>query len=91
MYFVSDVDKLVRMLREIGPGDEKLCELEDSTNWYAQNARETPLNRGVAKGGNFLKDNDILAVPFDRGKGFCVMKKQSNDKKLEKVLECFEF
>ena len=40
------------------------------------------------KRAKFLKDNDILAVPFDKGTEFCVMKKQSYQKKLAAVLDC---
>ena len=39
----------------------------------------------------FLKGNNFVAVPFDKGTGFCVMKTQSYQKKLEDVLDCTQF
>ena len=38
-----------------------------------------------------LRDNHLIALPFDKGEGFCVMKKSTDAKKLEKVLDCKQF
>ena len=67
---LADVDKLLRELRENKTEGEKLCEIESSAKWYAKNVRETPLHRGVKKVHDYLKANDLLAVPFDKGCGF---------------------
>ena len=78
IHFLADVDKLVRSLRENGTSGEKLCEIESTAKWYAKNMRETPIDRGLINVNIYLK---FLAVPFDKGNGFCVMKKESYDKK----------
>ena len=75
VHFFADVNKLVRELRENNTEGEKLCENEESAKWYAKNVRETPLDRGVKKVQDYLKANDLLAVPFDKACGFGVMKK----------------
>ena len=67
VHFLADVDKLVRELRENNTEVEKLCEIEASAKWCAKNVRETSLDRGVKKVHDYLKDNDLLAVPFDKG------------------------
>ena len=54
---------------------EKLCETEASIKWYAKNLREIPVDRGFSRLAKFCKDNELLAVAFDKGSGFCVMKK----------------
>ena len=38
-----------------------------------------------------LRDNALSAVPFDKGVGFCVMKKSTYAEQLEKVLDCEQF
>ena len=86
VHFLADVDKLVRELRENNTEGEKLCEIETSAKWYAKNVRETPLDRGVKKVHDYLKANDLLAVLFDKGCGFCVMKKSTYREKLDWVL-----
>ena len=38
-----------------------------------------------------MKDNGLLAVPFDMGVGFCVMKKEKYEKKLKDLLQAEQF
>ena len=38
-----------------------------------------------------MKDNGLLAVPFDMGVGFCVLKKETCEKKLKDLLEAEQF
>ena len=91
VHFRADVDKLVRELRENNTEGEKLCEIEASAKRYAKNVRETPLDRGVKKVHDYLKANDLLAVPFDKGCGFCVMKKSTYREKLDEVMNSDQF
>ena len=91
VHFLADVDKLVRELRENNTEGEKLCEIEASAKWYAKNIRETSLDRGVKKVHDYLKANDLLAVPFDKGCGYCVMKKSNYREKLDEVLNSDQF
>ena len=91
VHFLADVDKLVRELRENNTEEEKLCEIEASSKWYAKNVRETPMDRGVKKVHDYLKVNDLLAVPFDKGCGLCVNKKSTFMEKLDEVLNSDQF
>ena len=68
--FIADIDKLVNNLRQNGVNGEKLCEIEASAKWYAKNQRETPVDRGLSKVTKYLKEHDLLAVPFDNGNAF---------------------
>ena len=89
--FLADVDGLVRELRENNTDGEKLCELELSAKWYAKNVRETPMDRGVKKTNNFLKDQKLLAVPFDKSCGIFVMKQTTYSDKLNEILSSSQF
>ena len=40
---------------------------------------------------DYLKANDLLAVPIDKGCGFCVMKKSTYREKLDEVLNSDQF
>ena len=42
----------------------------------AKNVKQTPSDRGVEKARKYLKDNGLLAVPFDKGVGFWAIKKK---------------
>ena len=67
VHFLADLDRLVRELRKNNTDGEKLCEIELLAKCYAKNVRETPIDRGVKKGKDFLQDQKLLAVPFDKG------------------------
>ena len=49
------------------------------------------MDRGVKNVHDYLKTNDLLAVPFDKGCGFCVMKKSTFREKLDEVLKSDQF
>ena len=46
---------------------------------------------GVKKAHDYLKANDLLAVPFDKGCGFCVMKKSRYREKHDEMLNSDQF
>ena len=91
VHFLADVDKLVRELRQNNTEREKLFEIGASAKLYAKIVREAPMDRGVKKVHDYLKANDLLAVPFDKGCGFCVMKKSTYTEKLAEVLNSDQF
>ena len=83
--FLADVDKHVRDLRENETGQE-LCEIEASAKCFEKNVPKTPIDRGVKKVHDYLKTNDLLALPFEKGCGFFVMKKPTYREKYDDVL-----
>ena len=65
---------MIRYLREDNVPGEKLLEIDAAEKWYSKNIRETPLDRALAKMQKYLHHNALMAVPFDKGVGICVMK-----------------
>ena len=39
----------------------------------------------------FLKEKELLAVPFDKGVGICVMKKSTYEEKMDEILKLDQF
>ena len=39
----------------------------------------------------YLKENDLLAVPYDKGAGICLMKRRTYEQKMEKIIELPQF
>ena len=66
---------------------ETFCEIEAAAKAYAKNLKQTPRDK-VKK---YLKDNGLLAVPFDKGVGFCIMRKRTFESKLESLLQSAQF
>ena len=82
IHFLADIDSCLSELKLNGIPGEKLCEIEAAAKRYARNVKQTPSDKGVEKVRKYLKDNGLLAVPFDTGVGFFVMKKETYEKKL---------
>ena len=90
-HFLADIDSFLSELKLNRIPGEKLCEIEAAAKRYAKNVKQTPSDEGVEKARNYLKDNGLLAVPFDKGVGFCVMKKETYEKKLKDFLQAEQF
>ena len=86
IHFLADIDSFLSELKLKRIPGEKLCEIKASAKRYAKNVKQTPSDKGVEKFRKYLKDNGLLAVPFDKGMGFCVMKKKTYEKKLKNSL-----
>ena len=56
-----------------------------------KNVRKIPMDRRVKQVQDYLTVKDLLAVPFDKGCGFCVMKKSTYSDKLDDVLNLDQF
>ena len=70
---------------------ENLSEKEAVAKAYAKNVRQTPKDKAVEKTRKYLKDNGLLAVPFDMGVVFCIIRKQTYESKLESLLHSAQF
>ena len=53
--------------------------------------KQTPSDKGAEKTRKYLKENGLLAVPFDKRVGSCVMKKETYVKKLKDLLQAEQF
>ena len=90
-HFLADVDIFLSQLKNQKTSGEILCEFEAAAKAYAKNVRQMPRDKAIAKTWKYLKDNGMLAVPFDKGVGFCIMTKQTYESKLESLLQSAQF
>ena len=58
---------------------------------YAKRVKQTPSDKGVVKARKYLKNNGLVAVPYDKGVGFCVMRKDTYENKLSDTLDSNQF
>ena len=90
-HFLADIDIFLSQLKNQKSSGETLFEIEAAAKAYAKNVRQTPRGKAVEKTRKFLKDNGLLAVHFDEGVGFCRMRKQTYESKLEPLLQSAHF
>ena len=69
IFFLADIDSFLSELKINRIPGEKLCEIEAAAKRYAKNVKQTPSDKGVEKARKYLKDNGLLAVPFDKMEG----------------------
>ena len=70
---------------------EKLWELEAAAKSYTKKVGQTSRDMGIEKARKNLKNNELEAVSFDKGVGFCVMKKHREEQKLTQIIESEQF
>ena len=57
----------------------------------AKRVKQTPSDKGVEKARKYLKSNGLVAVPYDKGVVFCVMRKDTYENKLSDTLDSNQF
>ena len=76
--FLADIDIFLSDLKNRKVPAEALCEIiEAVAKDYAKRVKQIPSDKGVEKSRNYLKSNGFVAVPYDKGVGFCVMRKDT--------------
>ena len=68
---------------------DSLCEFEAAAKVFVKRLKQTPSDRGLKKARNVSNrtHNDLLAVPFEKGVGICLMKKNRYEAKLLEHLQ----
>ena len=56
---------------------EALCEIEAVAKTYAKWVKQTPSDKGVEKARKYLKSIGLVEVPYVKGVGFCVTRKDT--------------
>ena len=58
---------------------------------YVKRVKQTPSDKGVEMARKYLMSNGLVAVPYDKGVGFCVMRKDTCENKLSDLLDSNQF
>ena len=58
---------------------------------YAKSVKQTSSDKGVEKARKYLKSNGLVAVPYDKGVGFCVISTDTYENKLSDTLDSNQF
>ena len=58
---------------------------------YITQCKNQPVDWNVAKVRKWLKDNNMLAIPYDKGTGFCIMPVDIYNQKLSDIVNGGQF
>ena len=81
-HFLADIDIFLSDLKNCRLTGEALCEVGAVAKAYAKRVQQIPSDKSVEKARKNLKSNELVAVPYDKGVGFWVMRKDTYENKL---------
>ena len=88
---LTELDDLLRFCKKHELGDELMTDINVKTLTYIKNCKKQKNPRYIQMTRKYLKENGLIAVPFDKGIGICLMKTESYTKKLEDIINLPQF
>ncbi len=88
---LAEVDGLLSHCKNHNVSNETISEINVKTVNYIKKCKRLKSSRNITLTKKYLKDNNLLAVPFDKGIGICVMKKEAYHSKLDAILQLPQF
>ena len=88
---LAEVDKLLAHCKENDISDDIITDINVKTLTYIKKCKKLKGSRNVLLTKKYLKENNVLAVLFDKGVGICIMKKETYFEKMKKILESPQF
>ena len=88
---LAEVDKLLNYCKNNDVSDEVITDINVKTLTYIKKCKKMKCSRNINLTKKFLKENDLLAVPFDKGVGICVMRKHNYEQKMDKIINLPQF
>ena len=86
-----ELDCFLKFCKEHHVADSAITDLNIKTLNYIKTCKKQKTPRHVSMTKEFLKENDLLAVPFDKGIGYCIMPRETYEKKLEPIINLPQF
>jgi len=84
---LAELDELLVHCKNHKVSNETITDINIKTLNYIKKCRRMKSCRNITMTKKYLKDNELLAVPFEKGIGICVMKKKTYESKLEAIID----
>ena len=88
---LAELDELLRYCRANQIQEETITDINVKTLNYIKKCKKLKPSRNIECTKRYLKENNLLAVPFDKGIGICLMKKEDYHSKLDEILRLPQF
>ena len=89
--FLANIDLLLERASKEKLHQDALNKINALTVGYVMNCKYKKPDKNIKSTRQWLKDQGILAVPYDKGTGFCLMKAETYNHKVKKLLEGPQF
>ena len=88
---LSELDGLLYFCKSRDISDETITDINIKTLNYIKKCKKMKASKNIQLTKKYLKENDLLAVPFDKGIGICIMQKDLYHEKLGKIINLPQF
>ena len=88
---LAEVDVLMAHCKDQNIPQKIMTEINLKTLNYIKKCSKLKTSRNVTMISKYLKEHDLLAIPFDKGVGICVMKQCDYNDKLDAIIKLPQF
>ena len=88
---LAELDDLLRFCKRNSVLNDTITDINIKTLTYIKKCKKMKTPRHLMLTRKYLNDNKLLAVPFDKGIGFCIMKIDKYQEKLDAILNLSQF
>ena len=88
---LAELDMLLNYCKANGVSDETITDINVKTLTYIKKCKQLKPSRNLIMTKKYLTENNLVAVPFDKGIGICIMKREMYQKKLDVILNLPQF
>ena len=82
---LTELDGLINHCRDNDISEDTITDINIKTLNYIKKCKKMTTTRHIQKTKTFLKENSLLAVPFDKGIGICVMDISTYNSKMNTI------
>ena len=86
-----ELDKFLKHCNKAYIPEETLTDINVKTFNYIKKCKKLKNSRNVNLTKKYLKENGLLAIPFDKGVGICLMHKDTYHKKMDSIISLPQF
>ena len=88
---VAEINLLLNRLGKANVSNDVLNDINVATLKYVKSCSSQRISRHIIMTKRYLREKELLAVPFDKGSYICVMKRQTYISKLNDILNLEQF
>ena len=88
---LSELDSFIKFCTDREVNDNLITDINIKTLAYIKNCKKQKPSRNIQLTKKYLKENSLLAVPFDKGIGICLMKLDVYNNKLDNIIKLPQF
>ena len=88
---LTELDLLLSHCKSKQVSEETITDINVKTLAYIKKCKKLKSSRNIALTQKYLKEHNLVAVPFDKGIGICIMKVETYHQKLDEILNLPQF